>query len=116
MPQLWAYSSGYGLKRRWTAYLAYLAYIFATLLALAYNLIFHPPVFGYHSTFGYFPGPIYDERIVISGTLLIARGTTLLLAWIFLSLAINTLEIGRHTRLETDPLLAKTLSIQAAVF
>ena len=91
---------GLWLKRRWIAYLAYLGYIFVTLLALAYNLIFHPPVFGYHSTFGYFPGPIYDERIVISGTLLIARGTTLLLAWIFLSLAINTLEIGRHTRLE----------------
>ena len=91
---------GLWLKRRWAAYLAYLGYISATLLALAYNLIFHPPVFGYHSTFGYFPGPIYDERIVISGTLLIARATTLLLAWIFLSLAINTLEIGRHTRLE----------------
>ena len=91
---------GLWLKRRWIAYLAYLGYIFVTLLALAYNLIFHPPVFGYHSTFGYFPGPIYDERIVISGTLLIARGTTLLLGWIFLSLAINTLEIGRHTRLE----------------
>ena len=90
---------GLWLKRRWTAYLTYLAYIFVTLLALAYNLIFHPPVFGYHSTFGYFPGPIYDERIVISGILLIARGTTLLLAWIFLSLAINTLEVGRHTRL-----------------
>ncbi len=91
---------GLWLKRRWTAYLAYLCYIFATFLALIYNLIFHPPVFGYHSTFGYFPGPIYDERIVISATLLIARATTLLLTWIFLSLAINTLEIGRHTRLE----------------
>ena len=91
---------GLWLKRRWRAYLAYLGYIFATLLVLAYNLIFHPPVFGYHSTFGYFPGPIYDERIVIDDTLLIARGTTLLLGWIFLSLAINTLEIGRHTRLE----------------
>ena len=91
---------GLWLKRRWRAYLAYLGYICVTLLALAYNLIFHPPLFGYHSTFGYFPGPIYDERIAISGTLLIARGTTLLLAWIFLSLAINTLEIGRHTQLE----------------
>lgn len=91
---------GLWLKKRWAAYLAYLGYIFATLLALAYNLIFHPPVFGYHSTFGYFPGPIYDERIAISGTLLIARATTLLLAWIFLSLAINTLEVGRHTQLE----------------
>ena len=91
---------GLWLKRRWMAYLAYLGFIFATFHPLAYNLIFHPPVFGYHSTFGYYPGPIYDERIVISSTLLIARGTTLLLAWIFLSLAINTLEIGRHTRLE----------------
>ncbi|MCZ6678146.1 MAG: hypothetical protein O7E52_12935 [Candidatus Poribacteria bacterium] len=90
---------GLWLKRRWTAYLAYLAYIFATLLLLAYNLIFHPPVFGYHATFGYFPGPIYDERIAISGTLLIARGTTLLLAWMFLSLAINTLVVERRTPL-----------------
>ena len=89
---------GLWLKQRWTAYLAYLGYILTTLLLLAHNILFHPPVFGYHSTFGYFPGPIYDERISISGTLLIARGTTLLLAWIFVSLAINTLVVGRRSQ------------------
>ncbi|MCH8292773.1 hypothetical protein IH992_16915 [Candidatus Poribacteria bacterium] len=90
---------GLWMGRRWTAYLAYVAYIFATLSLLAYNLIFHPPVFGYHSIFGYFPGPIYDERISITGTLLIARGTTLLIAAIFLWVSINTVEAGRHTQL-----------------
>lgn len=88
---------GLWTKKRWTAYLVYLAYIFATLLLLVYNIVFHPPVFGYHSTFGYFPGPIYDERILISGTLLIARGTTLLLTGIFLLLAINTLDESTFT-------------------
>jgi tetratricopeptide (TPR) repeat protein len=90
---------GLWLKRRWTAYLAFLGYIFVTLLILAENLIFHPPVFAYHATFGYFPGPIYDDQIAITGTLLLARGTTLLLAWIFLLLACNTVEISRETGL-----------------
>ena len=47
---------GLWVKRRWLAYLAYLAYIFATLLALAYNLIFHPPIFGYHCNLRLLPG------------------------------------------------------------
>ena len=83
---------GLWFKKRWTAYLTYLAYVFTTLLLFAYNLAFHPPVFGYHSTFGYFPGPIYDEHIPISGTLIIARGTTLLLTAIFLWLPMSTLD------------------------
>ena len=83
---------GLWLKKRWTGYLTYLAYVFVTLLLLAYNLAFHPPVFGYHSTFGYFPGPIYDEQIQISSTLIIARAVTLVLTGIFLWLAINTLD------------------------
>lgn len=92
-----AYSTGAGvffglwLNKRWTAYLIFLAYIFATLLPLLHNLAFHPPVFGYHATFGYFPGPIYDEYIPISLSLIIARGTTLLLTGIFLLLAIGML-------------------------
>lgn len=90
---------GLWLTRRWTACLAYFAYIFVTLVVLVHNLIFHPPVFGYHATFGYFPGPIYDEQISITDTLIIARGTTLLLAWFLLILSASTLEIRRHTQL-----------------
>lgn len=90
---------GLWLTRSWTAYLSYLAYIFATLVVLAHNLIFHPPVFGYHATFGYFPGPIYDEQISITDTLIIARGTTVLLACFLLTLSASALEIRRYTQL-----------------
>ncbi len=104
-----AYSTGAGvffglwLAKRWTAYLIYLVYIFGTLLLLVHNLALHPPVFGYHSTFGYFPGPIYDEYIPISGTLIIARGTTLLLTGIFLLLAISMLSVKESS--ESPPTL-----------
>ena len=104
-----AYSTGAGVffglwfKKRWTAYFIYLVYIFATLLPLLHNLAFHPPVFGYHSTFGYFPGPIYDEYIPISLTLIIARGTTLVLTGIFLLLAIAMLSVKENS--ESPPTL-----------
>ena len=87
------------MKRRWGGYTAYLAYIVVTFLTFLYNLIFHPPVFGFHAAFGYFPGPIYDEQISITGSLLTARGTALLLAWLFLSISIITLERARLPQL-----------------
>ena len=93
-----AYSSAAGLffgflfKKRWRAYLAYLGYVLATILYGLYNIIFHPPVFGYHAVIGYFPGPIYDERVSINNTLIIARATTLILTFIFLLLSINLLD------------------------
>ncbi|MDE0300410.1 MAG: tetratricopeptide repeat protein [Candidatus Poribacteria bacterium] len=90
---------GFWMKRRWGGYSAYLAYILVTFLTFVYNLVFHPPVFGFHAAFGYFPGPIYDEQISITGSLLIARGTALLLAWLFLTISIIVLESGRRPHL-----------------
>ena len=87
---------GFWMKRRWHGYVTYIVYITVTFLTFVYNLVFHPPVFGFDAAFGYFPGPIYDEQISITGSLLIARGTTLLLAWLFLSISIITLERGRR--------------------
>ena len=87
---------GFWMQRRWVGYTSYLAYITVTFLTFLYNLIFHPPVFGFHAAFGYFPGPIYDEQISITDSLLIARGTALLLAWFFLSISIIALESGRR--------------------
>lgn len=94
---------GLWFKRSWNAYFGYLAYILATLLALAQNLLFHPPVFGDHPIFGYFPGPIYDEQITISDSLLIARGPTLLLTWLCLLFASNMLAFDRQV--ELSPIL-----------
>ena len=90
---------GFWMKRRWGGYCAYLTYILITFLTFVYNLVFHPPVFGFHAAFGYFPGPIYDEQISITGSLLIARGTALLLAWFFLTISIIVLESGRRPQL-----------------
>ena len=78
-------SAGICFKLRFKhhAFPAYLGYNFATLLLLLHNIAFDPPVFGFHSTFGYFPGPIYDAQITITPTLLLARSTTLLISAIF---------------------------------
>ena len=75
------------LRLKHHAFPAYLGYNFATLLLLLHNIAFDPPVFGFHSTFGYFPGPIYDAQIPITPTLLLARSTTLLISSIFFQLS-----------------------------
>ena len=90
---------GFWIKRRWLAYLAYIGFLLLTCVPVVINLIFHPPVFAYHATFGYFPGPIYDFVIRITGTLLIARAETLLWAFLFLGLAVSLCEINRETAL-----------------
>ena len=90
---------GFWIKRRWLAYLAYIGFLLLTCVPVVINLIFHPPVFAYHATFGYFPGPIYDFVIRITGTLLIARAETLLWALLFLGLAVSLCEINRETAL-----------------
>ena len=88
---------GTWLHNRWKAFLSYIGYIVLTYIPLVINLVWHPPVFAYHATFGYFPGPIYDERIAITGTLLIARACTLMGALLFLSIAVNTCEVSRES-------------------
>ncbi len=90
---------GFWIKKRWLAYLAYLGYLFVSCIPVVVNLIFHPPVFAYHATFGYFPGPIYDFVIPITNTLLIARAETLLWALLFLGLTISSCEVSRDTGL-----------------
>ncbi|MDE0681759.1 MAG: hypothetical protein OXI63_02480, partial [Candidatus Poribacteria bacterium] len=90
---------GVWIKRRWLAYLAYIGFLVLTCVPVVINLIFHPPVFAYHATFGYFPGPIYDFVISITSTLLIARAETLLWALLFLGLTVSLCEISRDTDL-----------------
>ena len=90
---------GFWIKRRWAAYLAYIGFLLLTCVPVGINLIWHPPVFAYHATFGYFPGPIYDFVIPITSTLLIARAETLLWALLFFGLAVSICEISRDTGL-----------------
>ena len=90
---------GFWINRRWLAYLAYLGYLLISYIPVVVNLIFHPPVFAYHATFGYFPGPIYDFIVPITGILLIARTETLLWALLFLGLTVSLCEVSRDTGL-----------------
>ena len=90
---------GFWIKKRWLAYLAYLGYLSISCVPMVLNLILHPPVFAYHATFGYFPGPIYDFVIPITDILLIARAETLLWALLFLGITVSICEISRETEL-----------------
>ena len=91
---------GFWMQRRWVGiYRIPRVYHSSRFLRSSTISSFHPPVFGFHAAFGYFPGPIYDEQISITGSLLIARGIAILLAWLFLSLSIITFESGRRPQL-----------------
>ena len=90
---------GFWINRRWLAYLAYFGYLLISYIPVVVNLIFHPPVFAYHATFGYFPGPIYDFIVPITGILLIVRTETLLWALLFLGLTVSICEVSRDTGL-----------------
>ena len=77
----------FGAKFDRSNYTKYLYYIAASYILLLKNIILDPPIFAYHATFGYFPGPIYDEKIPITKTLIWARISTVVLSLIFLYLA-----------------------------
>jgi len=89
---------GFWFSTRRRSYCAYLGYVFAAILLGLYNIVFHPPVFGYNSVIGYFPGPIYDEQVSINSTLIIARVITIILTGVFLLLITNTLNIPKESQ------------------
>ncbi len=64
-------------KTRLRACLLFLGVLFASIGISVYRLATQPPVFAYNPIIGYFPGPIYDEVVVITATLLTARAIVL---------------------------------------
>ena len=64
-------------KRRLRATLLFLGVMFLSIAISLYRLATQPPVFAYNPIIGYFPGPIYDEVVVITTTLLTARAIVL---------------------------------------
>lgn len=60
------------------AWLLFMGYAFIVIVTGAYRLLTEPPVFLYNDLVAYFPGPIYDEVIELTPTLIIARGLVLL--------------------------------------
>ncbi len=85
------------LKKRWIAFIAYIATLILSCIPTLINLIFHPPVFAYHPILGYFPGPIYDSVIQITSAFIFSRTETLILAALFTSISVITCEVGRET-------------------
>lgn len=82
---------GWGLGLRFSAGRAralFVAWSLATLLVAIVHLIRHPPKFSYNSFVGFFPGPLYDSRIPITPTLVLARFVVLLQAALFVLLAV----------------------------
>lgn len=67
------------LRRRWSA-VAYGLAVVAAAAATAWPILFGPPVVAFNAFAGYFPGPIYDERLAVTPALVTYRGVTLLWA------------------------------------
>ena len=64
-------------ERRRHGTLLFLGVMFVSIGISLYRLATEPPVFAYNPIIGYFPGPIYDEVVVITSTLLAARAIVL---------------------------------------
>lgn len=64
-------------ERRRHATLLFLGAMFVSVGISLFRLATQPPVFAYNPIIGYFPGPIYDEVVVITSTLLAARAIVL---------------------------------------
>ncbi len=65
------------VERRLHGTLLFLGAMFLSIGISLYRLATEPPVFAYNPIIGYFPGPIYDEVVVITTTLLTARAIML---------------------------------------
>jgi tetratricopeptide (TPR) repeat protein len=88
---LYGTALGFALGLYWPARRARLAFVLWSLGTYAWtlwNLLREPPIFGYNAFVGYFPGPLYDREISITGSLLLARGTVLMEAVLFALLAV----------------------------
>ncbi|RMD98907.1 MAG: tetratricopeptide repeat protein [Deltaproteobacteria bacterium] len=72
--------------RRGWALAAYFGIVAFSLCWDLYLIVFHPPVFAYNLFLGYFPGPIYDEALGVTGVLIAFRGLSLVVAGWLLSL------------------------------
>ncbi len=63
--------------RKLHATLLFLGAMFVSIGISVFRLATQPPVFTYNPIIGFFPGPIYDEVMVITSTLLAARAIVL---------------------------------------
>ena len=78
------------------ASLVWMLWLLLGIALIGHNVLLHPPMFAYHALAGYVRGSIYDDDARITGTLLLARGFTLLLAGSFVAIAHAAHDPGRQ--------------------
>lgn len=84
---LYGTSLGFALGLRWSAGRARALFVLWSLGTYAYalwNVVAEPPKFAFNAFIGYFPGPIYDRAVELSGRLLVARALVVSEAVLFL--------------------------------
>ncbi len=83
---LYGTSLGFALGLRWPARRAALVFFLCSLGTYGWalwNILREPPIFAYNAFVGFFPGPLYDQEIPITGRLVLARGIVVLEALLF---------------------------------
>lgn len=81
-------------ENRSRAKLIFVVVIFVSIGISLYRLATEPPVFSYNPIIGYFPGPIYDEVIRITPTLIWAR--------VIVLVSVLTIVTGLYTCFDTE--------------
>ncbi len=88
--------------------------LISTIFFSLWKLYSDPPIFSYNPVFGFFPGPLYDEAIPITSTLVIYR--LIVVLWGFLFLAIlRLIRSIKYNTLRAVDILAVLILISALV-
>lgn len=107
---------GFVTRKWWTALALYLLALFISGVVTVWPIYFGPQVFAFNHFLGYFPGPLYDEALVLRDALYWFRLQTLLIAaalWLFTAFCLDMRE-GRVRRPHFRP--ASAVLLAAIVF
>ncbi len=108
---------GFATRRWGRAVLLYLGLLLLSGLATGLPIVFGPQVYAFNHFLGHLPGPLYDEALAVSSSLLWFRLETLLLALLLWGVTALTLEVpeGRLRRLHPRPGLLSLVGLCAAL-
>lgn len=103
---------GFTVRRWWMGLIAWIAVLLGSGVVTGWPIYFGPQVFAFNHFGGYFPGPLYDEALVLTPAIYVFRLQTLLLAagiWLFTAFCLNMKE-GRIVRPHFRPASAVLLA------
>lgn len=88
--------------------------LISTIFFSLWELYSEPPVFSYNPVFGFFPGPLYDEAIPITSTLVIYRLIVALSGFLFLMI-LRLIRGLRYNTVRMADILAVLMLVSALV-